>query len=189
MSLDVFIGVRLYKGKSVTFAIKNRNLMKMIVKSDKIPDNSIILNGFGRTDYGDSYRIVKQTNETVDEITTQFFKVPRWAIVLMKIRNNVVKIFGLKTGKNENVNEVACYPVGSKAGYFTVTARNANEIVMGENDRHLCFRASVLVDREQSFIYLTTIVRFHNIWGRIYFLPVKPFHRLIIKSLLKRQFR
>ncbi|MDR1119950.1 MAG: DUF2867 domain-containing protein [Dysgonamonadaceae bacterium] len=29
-------------------------------------------------------------------------------------------------------------------------------------------------------MYLTTIVRFHNVWGKIYFLPVKPFHRLIL---------
>jgi predicted Fe-Mo cluster-binding NifX family protein len=163
--------------------------MKVIVKSYKIPDKSIISNGFGKTDYCDSYRIVKQTNETVDKITTQIFRMPRWVIGLMKIRNSIVKILGLRTGKNENGKEAAYYPVGSKARYFTVTERNANEIVMGENDRHLYFRASVLVDREQSFIYLTTIVRFHNIWGRIYFLPVKPFHRLIIKSLLKRQVR
>jgi hypothetical protein len=163
--------------------------MKVIVKSDKIPDKSIISNGFGKTDYCDSYCIVKQTDETVDEITARIFKLPQWTIVLMKIRNSIVKVFGLRAGKNENVKEAACYPAGSKAGYFTVTARNANEIVMGEDDRHLYFRASVLVDREQSLIYLTTIVRFYNVWGRIYFLPVKPFHRLIIKSILKRQVR
>jgi hypothetical protein len=161
--------------------------MRVIVKSDKIPDKSIISNGFGKINYCDSYRIVKQTNETVDEITTQIFKMPQWIMALMKIRNGIVKLFGLRTGNSENVKEAACYPVGSKAGYFTVIERNVNEIVMGEDDRHLYFRTSVLVDREQSFIYLTTIVRFHNVWGKIYFLPVKPFHRLIIKSLLKRQ--
>jgi hypothetical protein len=163
--------------------------MKIIVKSDKIPNRSIISNGFGKTDYCDSYRITKQTNETVDAITTQIFRMPWWVIGLMKIRNSIVKILGLRNGKNETVKEAAYYSAGSKAGYFTVTERNANEIVMGENDRHLYFRASVLIDREQSFIYLTTIVRFHNVWGRIYFLPVKPFHRLVIKSLLKRQVR
>ncbi|MDR1227156.1 MAG: DUF2867 domain-containing protein [Prevotellaceae bacterium] len=161
--------------------------MKVVVQSDKIPGNAIVSTGFGEISYCDSYRIAKQTNKTVDEITTQLFKAPQWVVVLMKIRNSIVKIAGLRAGKNENVEEAAYYPVGSKAGYFTVTARNANEIVMGENDRHLCFRTSVLVDRERSFIYLTTIVRFHNVCGRIYFLPVKPFHQLIVKSLLRRQ--
>jgi hypothetical protein len=161
----------------------------VIVKSDKIPDQSVIADGFGEINYCDSYRIVRQTDETVDGITTQIFRMPRWVTGLMRIRNGVVKIFGLRAGKNESVKEAAYYPVGSKAGYFTVTERNGNEIVMGENDRHLYFRTSVLVDGKQSFIHLTTIVRFHNVWGRIYFLPVKPFHRLIVKSLLKRQIR
>jgi hypothetical protein len=163
--------------------------MPKIVKSDKVPDQSVIANGFGKISYCDSYRIVKQTDETVDGITTRIFRMPRWVIGLMKIRNGIVRIFGLKAGKSESVKEAAYYPVGSKAGYFTVTERNVNEIVMGENDRHLCFRTSVLVDGKQSFIHLTTIVRFHNVWGKIYFLPVKPFHRLIVKSLLKRQTR
>jgi len=34
-------------------------------------------------------------------------------------------------------------------------------------------------------VYLTTIVKFHNIWGKLYFAPVKPFHKLIIKTLLE----
>jgi hypothetical protein len=159
--------------------------MKVIIKSDKIPDKSIIANGFGTVNYCDSYRIVKQTDETVDAITSRIFKMPQWIVVLMKIRNAIVKLFGLRAG--ENVKEAAYYPAGSKAGYFTVTERNVNEIVMGEDDSHLYFRTSVLIDREQSLICLTTIVRFHNVWGRIYFMPVKPFHRLIIKSILKRQ--
>ncbi|MDR1129353.1 MAG: DUF2867 domain-containing protein [Prevotellaceae bacterium] len=159
--------------------------MKRIVKSNEIPPNSIISNGFGKTDYCDSYRIIKQTDETIDEITSRIFKMPQWIITLMKVRNGIVGIFGLKTGTNETVKEATHYPAGSKAGYFTVIERNANEIVMGEDDMHLCFRLSTLIDRERSFICLTTIVRFHNVWGRIYFLPVKPFHRLIVKSLLK----
>ena len=59
---------------------------------------------------------------------------------------------------------------------------------MAENDKHLNFRTSVLIDRKEplSHIYLTTIVKFNNIWGRLYFIPVKPFHRIIIKTLLKK---
>lgn len=163
--------------------------MKLIAKSNEVPDKSIIANEFGEASYCDSYRVVKQTSKTVDEITTQIFKAPQWVIGLMKLQNRIVRIFGLRTDKNEKIAEADYYPVGSKAVYFTVIERNADEIVMGEDDKHLCFRISVLIDREQSFIYLTTIVKFHNVWGKIYFLPVKPFHRLIIRSLLKKQVR
>jgi len=67
---------------------------------------------------------------------------------------------------------------------FTVVSRNDHEIVMGEEDRHLVFRTSVLITgtSDASFVHVTTIVRFNNIWGRLYFLPVKPFHRLIVAS-------
>lgn len=160
--------------------------MKRIVKSDGIPRRSIIANGFGKADYCDSYRIAKQTDETVDEITTRIFNAPQWVTGLMKLRNRIFGIFGLKRNKAEDTATAAYYPSGSKAGYFTVTERNGDEIVMGEDDRHLYFRTSVLIDREESFIHLTTIVKFHNVWGRLYFLPVKPFHRLIVKSLLKQ---
>ena len=105
----------------------------------------------------------------------------------MKIRDQFVGIFGLATGSKENTNIDSFYPIGSKAVYFTVLDRNENEIVMAENDKHLNFRTSVFIDRHDitSTIYFSTVVSFNNIWGKLYFVPVKPFHRLIIRSLLK----
>lgn len=162
--------------------------MKRIVKSRETPHKSIIGNGFGKMGYCDSYRIVKQTDETVDKVITDIFTAPKWVVMLMKLRNRAVKIFGLKTDGNEDMEKADYYPVGSKAVYFTVTDRNENEIVVGKDDKHLCFRASVLIDKQvESFIYLTTAVRFNNIWGKLYFFPVKPFHGIIMKALLKGQ--
>ncbi|MFH1074906.1 MAG: DUF2867 domain-containing protein [Candidatus Firestonebacteria bacterium] len=138
--------------------------------------------------YCDSFQILKDTNAGIDNILTDLCRIPKWADPLFKIRNLSVRIFGLKTGDVKNIHTAAHYPIGSKALYFTVLDRNDNEIVMAENDRHLNFRMSVLIDRKKTdtVIYLTTIVQFNNIWGQIYFLPVKPFHRIIVKSMLKR---
>ena len=161
--------------------------MNSIKKFNKVPENSLLLKGFGKTDYCDSYRIAKNTNESVDSILNRVFKIPGWVNFLMRIRNWAVGIFGLKTGDTKD--EIATYyPIGSKAVYFTVTDRNENEIVMAENDKHLNFRTSLLINRKEplSYIYLTTIVKYNNIWGRLYFMPVKPFHRIIIKTLLKK---
>ena len=128
----------------------------------------------------------KNTTETIDAITTRAFKGPKWTHYLMKIRNLAVGMFGLKTGDDKRYTS-DFYPIGSRAVHFTVIDRNDSEIVMGENDKHLNFRTSVLINRKSSNpeIYVTTLVRFNNIWGKIYFLPVKPFHKMIIKSLLK----
>ena len=59
---------------------------------------------------------------------------------------------------------------------------------MEENDTHLKFRVSVMAIKKDGIttIYLTTIVKFNNRLGRIYFFIVKPFHRIIIQTLVKR---
>jgi hypothetical protein len=80
------------------------------------------------------------------------------------------------------------YSTGSKIGVFTVETRNEHEIVMAENDKHLNFKTSVLTNANGTGIdlYFTTVVHFNNIGGRLYFIPVKPFHRIILKSSIKR---
>jgi hypothetical protein len=152
--------------------------MKTVTRLTTIPKNSVIASGFDKIDYCDTYRIVKTTNETAEEIAAKMVKMPKWVNWLMSIRDSVVGIFGLKTSKEILEGQTTNFPV---------IEQHENEIVMGENDRHLDFRASVLVDRENSFIYLTTIVHFNNFFGWLYFLPVKPFHKIIVKSSLKKQ--
>jgi len=148
--------------------------MKAIIKSNKQPCNSVISNGFGKIDYCDSFRITQSTNKSIEQITNELFKLPAWVNWLMKIRDLAVGIFGLKTEKD----------VKERQQFFPVIEQNDTEIVMGENDKHLNFRVSVLIDRENSFIYVTTLVHYNNIWGKLYFLPVKPFHKIIVKSLI-----
>jgi len=149
--------------------------MNTIISFTTIPKNSVIASGFGKIDYCDSYRIIKTTDDAVEEITAKIFKQSKWEKWLMGIRDSIVRIFGLKTSKE--IFE----------GQFPIIEQQENEIVMGENDKHLDVRVSVLVDRENSYIYLTTIVHFNNFLGRLYFLPVKPFHKIIVKSSFKRK--
>lgn len=127
--------------------------------------------------------------ESLDKITTQIFQTPRWADMLMRIRNAFARLIGLDTGGYKRDTYVSdYYPIGSRAVYFTVIDRNDNEILMAENDKHLNFRVSVLKIQEEAitYIYLSTVVKFNNSLGRLYFFFVKPFHRIIIISLLKR---
>lgn len=162
--------------------------MPKVIKTNRIAEKSIISNQFGRIDYLDTYKIDVEVNDTIDNITTNIFKTPKWVDRLLNFRDLIVRVFGLKTGNKKDRNIANYYPIGSKAVYFTVLDRNDHEIVMAENDKHLNFRTSVLLDKTNATtaIYLTTIVHFNNIFGRLYFIPVKPFHQIIIKSLLKR---
>jgi hypothetical protein len=79
------------------------------------------------------------------------------------------------------------YEVGDKTDIFTISARDDNEIVMAEEDKHLNFRASVSVVRRDDYCeaYLTTIVHYNNFFGRFYFFFVKPFHQQIMKVCMR----
>jgi hypothetical protein len=150
--------------------------MNVVQKYSTAPENSIITAGFGKIDYCDSYRITQSTSDSPEQIAEQLFKLPKWVIGLMILRNGLVRPFGLKTEKEPE-----------SATLFPVIDRNDNEMVAGMNDRHLNFRVSILLDSEHSFIFVTTVVHYNNRWGKVYFLFIKPFHKIIVKSLIKRQ--
>lgn len=159
------------------------------VKRSSIPEESLIVDNFGKADYSDTYKIeLAFSDKSVDEMTADIFNSAQWVDNLMKLRDGIVKVFGLKTGCKNGIMAEQHYSVGSKIGYFTVSDRNENEIVMAENDTHLNFRTSVLVVKNtaKSSVYLSTVVHFNNRFGRLYFFFVKPFHCMIIKSILKK---
>jgi hypothetical protein len=106
-------------------------------------------------------------------------KLPNWAIALFKIRNAIVKVFGLKTDMKKGKEH---------STFFTLIEKNDDEIVMGESDKHLDFRASIKKDAEAGTIALITVVHFNNVWGKVYFFPVKPFHKMIIRAMMKRYY-
>lgn len=162
--------------------------MNKPIQVTQVPETSIILKNFGKVDYLDVYKIQTKSNDSVDKITTELFKIPKWVNNLMKLRDVLVRSFGLKTGNKEDIQIEPYYEVGNKAIYFTVIDRNENEIVMAEDDKHLNFRTSVMIEcgETSTSVFLSTIVQYNNFFGRLYFFFVKPFHRLIIKSLLKR---
>lgn len=150
--------------------------MKKIIKSNIIPEKSIILNGFPKVDYFDRYSIRKETDRSAEEISKELMKMPNWVIALMKLRNSIVKVFGLKTDKEQN----------DQNSFFTLIENCENEIVMGEVDKHLDFRASIMKEASENTISLITVVHYNNALGKVYFFFVKPFHKVIMKTLLKR---
>ncbi len=159
--------------------------------------HSIIKNGYNKEiNYFDSFRIEIQNIQkySVDYITGLFFSFdPFWIRWLFKLRNILVKPFGIQTGLLPTVNKInplIKYKVGGRAVFFNVIDRNEDEIVMAENDKHLYFRTSTYVERnlneDKGWVSITTFVHFNQLLGKIYFIPVKPFHKIIIKSMLRR---
>lgn len=132
------------------------------------------------------------TLTVVDAAKAFFLSAPRWLGALMRVRNALVKMVGLKTGGNtrsfeEAMRNFQCLP-GQRMGLFEVYAVTPREVILGENDRHLNFRLSVWmepVDDSAQRLVLSTAVVFHNRAGRLYFWPVGFFHRRIVPAMLK----
>ncbi len=57
---------------------------------------------------------------------------------------------------------------------------------MAFQDRHLDFAVAVGVSEQNNTVRVTTTVRIKNRIGRLYFLPVRLPHPLVIQSMLKR---
>lgn len=73
--------------------------------------------------------------------------------------------------------------------YLPVIEKNENEIILGEDDKHLDFMISLLLSEEGKHLTISTTVIFKNWFGKIYFLPFKPFHKFIVPTMLKALIR
>jgi phytoene dehydrogenase-like protein len=167
----------------------------LTIEKIAIPRGTLVASVFPRTDYADAYRakLPAGAPRDIDAITrASFSAAPRWVHALMALRDRIVSVIGLKTsGKGERNLENLTFEPGASFGVFRVFARNADEILLGEDDRHLDFRVSVLRQTEDAtdWVVVSTVVRFNNWLGRAYFLPVRLFHRLIVPAMIRSAIR
>jgi hypothetical protein len=107
---------------------------------------------------------------------------PRWITALMALRDYLVTPLGLKTSdpSNRTTTDVI--------GIFPVLSQSPARLVAGFDDRHLDFRVVVDVARSGpgQQVTATTLVLTHNRLGRIYLAIILPFHRLIVRSMLRQ---
>lgn len=166
-----------------------------MIEHTTIPRNSLIASVFPRVDYADAFRVrlLADAPSDIEALTRLALgAAPGWVHALMALRDQVVRIVGLKTTP-QSQGDPARIPLqpGAALGIFRVFARSADEIVLGEDDRHLDFRVSVLrqSDGTTDWAIVSTVVRFNNWLGRVYFLPVRPLHQLIVPAVLRSALR
>jgi len=109
---------------------------------------------------------------------------PSWVRTLMRVRDGIMGPLGVKTSR---MLRHSPHPQGH-VDFFRVLAEYPDEVVLGEDDRHLDFRLSLLFRAAPAGteIVATTVVRSHNALGRSYILVIRPFHLLIVGSTLRR---
>ena len=109
-------------------------------------------------------------------------RAPWWIDALLVLRNIIVAPFGLKGGTHRKT------PSKDVIGIFPVVSQTPNRLVAGFDDKHLDFR--VVVDVADSGpnrnVTATTLVLTHNLLGRIYLATIMPFHKIVVRAMLRQ---
>ena len=159
-----------------------------IVTEQHPPKLSRLADWYERADLVDSFavRLQSGTNTNIRSIGQAILGQPApWFKALLAIRDNIVHLFGLQTsaelrGKNTDKDRI---------DFFPILSADDNELILGEDDKHLDFRISLMIKRAGSgpeLVFATTAVRCNNQLGRVYLAAIKPFHRLVVRSHLQR---
>lgn len=128
----------------------------------------------------------------------QFLRVarstPAWIDLLMRLRNRVVSVLGLKDlgslSSIEPAQPASPYQPGDRIGIFTLISASASEVLLGDQDKHLDVVVSIHVSAASAeagpvVVRVTTVVHVHNWLGRLYMIPVRPAHRIIVKTMVR----
>lgn len=134
-----------------------------------------LIDNYLPADYSDSFSKEVMTEESITPdafFDMAFNRFPAWIDWLLKLRNTIVKPLGLDT--QSRFSDSIC-------------ERSPNEIIWGMPDKHLDFHVSMWCgehrDGKQE-LRITTVVKYNNRFGRLYFFVIRLFHGIIIKSIL-----
>jgi hypothetical protein len=170
----------------------NAPMTKYPVRAVAPPAESDIAHLFGGAHLADAFAIALPAGAPQDTelLARAVFGNPApWFRALLACRDAIVAPFGVKTSAQVR-RQLGGDAPATHIDFFPIMARHPNELIVGEDDRHLDFRASVLqrataggTGRE---LVATTAVHCHNLFGRIYLFVITPFHRLVVRSFLAR---
>jgi len=170
-------------------------LLSDTVSDVPLPRESSVADQYPHPDLADAYSIELPPGTTQDPERLArfvFAHVPGWSRALMGLRDLLVAGLGLKTGAQ--LSAITPEQAAQRVGFFKIYARRPGEIVLGEDDKHLDFRLSLLCSPSPATaqgrrLTLSTVVRCHNRLGRTYIAVIAPFHRLITRACLRRAAR
>ncbi len=157
-----------------------------------LPPQSGITRIYKSTNLADAFAIRLPEGASSDpELLARFIfsHQPLWVGALLKLRDLLVAGFGLKTAKH--LATLGGGDGSGRVGIFRIYGTSPTEIVLGEDDKHLDFRVSVLCASDADAdgtrqLVVSTVVHCHNRLGRSYIFLIAPFHRGVVRSSLRR---
>lgn len=166
----------------------------MKINESKLPSDSLV-NRYLPVNYTDAFLCTVEIEKqmTADDLQIAFWTdSPKWIQKLFKLRNNIVKLVGLKTDKSDSEFVSNCIRNSKCDDTFIVSDKSENETVIKLSDKHLDAYMSIYIkdlEGKKKEIIVITVVDIHNWLGYVYFYSICPFHKLVVKSMLKHVLR
>ncbi|MGB7268670.1 MAG: DUF2867 domain-containing protein [Albidovulum sp.] len=156
----------------------------------------------------DSYLTIPDTNIQVlapinelDFFDTQSVKLLQptspleaWRIVMsqpmpimnlaFRVRDVISSMFGVKKIGGFSGVVPKSVEMGQMLDFFLVEHISQNVLTLTERDRHLDVMTCISSSRNE--LTITSSVKTHNTFGRVYMIPVAPAHKMIVRRNLKQ---
>ncbi|GHF20057.1 DUF2867 domain-containing protein [Pseudolysinimonas yzui] len=96
--------------------------------------------------------------------------MPRWVVAALHVRQLAVRLIGIPPAPRD---------------VFQVRERVGDEVLIAADDTHLDFRCGVAIDERMRLLRVTTTVRFNGWRGRVYFVPVRLAHPIVVRAMIR----
>ncbi len=154
-----------------------------------VPSDSILAPFYRNANLLDAYAIPlpEEASDDIEVLARAGFERQAWWIrALTRVRDIVMATVGVKSSSAVGLTAAMQGPV---IGFFPLLLKNAEELVMGADDKHLDFRLAIQLrtgtagGRE---LVMVSVVHCHNWLGRTYLAVITPFHRVIARARLEQ---
>ena len=146
------------------------------VYATELPATRLLAHPMPFVDWSDAYAVgipAGDRSRDPQEWADAIFRAPPMGVrVLFGVRELLVRAVGIERGGRH---------------VFTTVARTDHEVLLGADQAHLGFRASVLVEHDR--VVVSTVVELRNRRGRAYFAVVRRLHPLVVRRMLARAAR
>ncbi|WP_211254409.1 DUF2867 domain-containing protein [Knoellia sinensis] len=144
------------------------------IREMPVPTTPLLARALPHVSWSDAFAVAVPAGQQVHEAQVWADAIfrespPGWVRVLFAVREVIVRAVGIEPG----------HPT-----VFDTVERRHDEVLLGTDQRHLGFRASVLV--EPGRVVVTTVVEVHNRRGSIYSAVVRRLHPMVVRSMLAR---
>jgi hypothetical protein len=157
------------------------------VQQADLPSASRLSSSYSQADFADAFSVdlPEAACHDAEALARHIFSQPAgWVSTLLRLRDILVRPFGLKRAVDLQATG------GDRINIFRVFERYDGEIVLGEDDTHLDFRVSLLVQPASPGrpcrLTVTTLVFYNRLLGRAYIALIAPFHRVVVRASLDR---